>query len=189
MKKENFWNDAARWGACVGLLLVVSSILEHRLFVTGHVGIYAVEWFLALILHYWLLKRAAVSRSRLYKPEEGFLFRQCYGFLLAVSAFAGFLSGLATYLYTHFVIGYGAYIDGMMESTRQLLARSGGASASMEAALAQSFRQIASMPEPSVLSSVWGGIFSSLLFALFFGLFIAGRSSRAPRPFDTQSYE
>ena len=59
-----------------------------------------------------------------------------------------------------------------------------GMSASMEPLLNQMIAQMQSAPEPTVLATVWSGIFSSLLFGAFFGLIIAGVQARAPRPFD-----
>lgn len=189
MKKENFWNDAARWGAAVGSLLIFSFILEHRLAIGERFGLYVVEWLLAVAAHYWLLHRAARRRSALYTAEEGFSFGQGYGFLLAVSGFAGFLSGVAQHVYVHFVVGYTAYFEGLMEMGRRQLAQIGASSPSMESAMSEFFAQLTSLPEPSILSTIWGGIFSSCFFALLFGVIIAGVLSRAPQLFDTRSDE
>ena len=66
----------------------------------------------------------------------------------------------------------------------QMLAASGGMTAAMEPLMSQTLAQMQSAPEPTVLATVWSGIFSSLLFGAFFGLIIAGVQARAPRPFD-----
>ena len=77
----------------------------------------------------------------------------------------------------------------LVEALTDMMALGGGVPASMESVMAQSLEQIQTAPAPSVLATVWGGIWVSLLFGAVFGLIIAGVLSRAPRPFDTQAGE
>jgi len=59
----------------------------------------------------------------------------------------------------------------------------------MEGLLSQSFQQLRTAPVPSVLQTVWGGLFSALFFGAVFGLIIAAITTRAPRPFDETNEE
>ena len=43
--------------------------------------------------------------------------------------------------------------------------------------------QLRNTPEPSLFSTILGGIWSSVFFGLFFGLIVAGMTARAPQPF------
>jgi len=192
MEKNSFWNNAARQGAILGAVLAVSSVLENMMMLSGRLTLYAlltVETIAVIVLHYYLLHRYTRQRAALYTAEEGFTFGQGYGYLLAVSGFAGVIVGIVQYLYLHVIVGYANYVDHVVASVTETLAASGGMSASMEPLMSQTLAQLQSAPEPSVLSTVWSGIFSSLLFGAFFGLIIAGVQVRAPRPFDNGQNE
>lgn len=186
MENSLFWKQALRGGAIVGVLLAVSFMLETRMMLRGSFGLYALEWFVAVGLHYYLLHRFTRSYSAPFPAEEGFRFGRGYGFVLSMSVVGGIIVGLVQYLYLHLFIGYEHYTGQITDALTRMLARSGGVPASMESMLAQTMKQIENAPEPSFLSTVWAGTFSSLLFGLVFGLIIAGVLSRAPRPFDQQ---
>lgn len=192
MEKNSFWNNAARQGAILGAVLAASSVLENMMMLSGRLALYAlltVEAIAVIVLHYYLLHRYTRQRAALYTTEEGFTFGQGYGYLLAVSGFAGVIVGIVQYLYLHVIVGYGNYVDRVVETMTEMLAASGGMTAAMEPLMAQTLGQLQSAPEPTVLATVWSGIFSSLLFGAFFGLIIAGVQARAPRPFDNGQTE
>ena len=98
MDKNNFWNEAAKCGAVIGLILAVSSVLEN-------------------------------------------------------------------------------------------FSRMGGASSSMEGMLSQIVNELQNSPAPSMLKTIWGGVWSCLLFGVVFGLIIAGVIARAPKNFGKDSNE
>lgn len=188
MEKNNFWNDAARYGALLGAVLSVSFILENWMTLSGRMTMYAlmtVEWIAVVVLHYYLLHRFTRCRSLLYTAEEGFTFGQGYGYLMVVSAFAGIIVGVVQYVYLHLVLGYSNYTERMVEAVTDMLSMGGNVSASYEGMIVPMLEQIQSAPVPSVIATVWGGMFTSLLFGAVFGLIIAGVLARAPRPFDT----
>lgn len=192
MEKNSFWNNAARQGAILGAVLAASSVLENMMMLSGRLALYAlltVEAIAVIVLHYYLLHRYTRQRAALYTTEEGFTFGQGYGYLLAVSGLAGVIVGIVQYLYLHVIVGYGNYVDRVVETMTEMLAASGGMTAAMEPLMNQTLVQLQSAPEPTVLSTVWSGIFSSLLFGAFFGLIIAGVQARAPRPFDNGQTE
>lgn len=187
MDKNNFWNDAAKCGAVIGLILAVSSVLENSLFFTtgtGFLYLMLLEFFAVAAVHYYLLHRYVRRRSLLYTADEGFSFGQGYGFLLAVSGFAGIILGVVQAVYLHLIVGYSNYIDHYVSWMTGLFARMGSASSSMEGMLSQIINELQNSPAPSVLSTLWGGVWSSLLFGGIFGLIIAGVVARAPKPFD-----
>lgn len=192
MEKQNFWNDAAKYGAIIGGVLAVSLILETMMTLSGNMKLYAlmmIEWIGVVVLHYYLLHRFTQNRSKLYSAEEGFSFGQGYVCILTMSAFAGIIVGGVQYIYLHLIMGYSNYTSRLVEALTDMMAMGGGVPASMESVMAQSLEQIQGAPEPSVLATVWSGIWVSLLFGAVFGLVIAGVLSRTPRPFDTQAGE
>lgn len=192
MEKQNFWNDAAKYGAIIGCILAVSLVLETMMTLSGSIKLYllmTLEWICVVVLHYYLLHRFTQNRSKLYSAEEGFTFGQGYGYILTMSAFGGVIVGGIQYIYLHLVMGYSNYTSRLVEALTDMMSMGGGVPASMESMMAQSLEQIQNAPEPSVLATVWGGIWMSVLFGAIFGLIIAGVLSRTPRPFDTQTGE
>lgn len=187
MEQKIFWKEATRCGALVGILLAVSFMLETRMMLAGSFGIYALEWIVAAGLHYYLLHRFTRSYSQGFDAEEGFAFGRGYGFVLSVSAVAGVIVGVVQYLYLNLFLGYSYYTERVAAVFTDMLARNGGVPASMQGVIAQSVEMIETMPAPSFLGTVWSGMFTSLLFGLFFGLVVAGVLSRAPRPFEEQT--
>lgn len=191
-QNNNFWNDAARHGAILGGILGLSNLFETWATLSGSLTLYAwmmLEWIVVVVLHYYLLHQYTRQRSLLSPKEVGFTFGQGYGFLLAISGFAGFIVGIIQTVYLHLILGYSNYIDRMVTAITEMVAHSGGIPASMETLFSQSIEQLQTAPTPSIFAGVWGGIFSTLLFGAFFGLIIAGVNSRAPRPFDSENPE
>ena len=104
----------AKCGAVIGLILAVSSVLENSVFFTSGTGflyLMLLEFFAVAAVHYYLLHRYTRRRSQLYTADEGFSFGQGYGFLLAVSGFAGIIVGVVQAVYLHLIVGYANYID------------------------------------------------------------------------------
>lgn len=189
MKKNNFWNDAAKYGAIIGAILAVSFVLETEMTLTGisaYFMMLGIEVIAVIVLHYYLLHRFTRNRARLYTAEEGFSFSQAYSHVLVLSGFAGIIVGVVQAVYLHLILGYSNYVEKYVGALSSVITANGGLPASMENAFAQAFGQLQNAPEPSILRTVWSGTFSSLLFGAIFGLIIAGVLSRNPKPFDTQ---
>ncbi|MCX4301449.1 MAG: DUF4199 domain-containing protein [Alistipes sp.] len=193
MERKTFWNEAAKWGVIVGLLLSVSFVVENLITVSGKMWLYylmMLEWIGVVVLHFWLLLRFAQNRSRLYGAAVGFTFGQGYGAVMTVSAFAGVIVGVVQAVYLHLIVGYSNHIERIIAAVTELVSKSGSQMpASMEGLLSQSFQQLRTAPVPSVLQTVWGGLFSALFFGAVFGLIIAAITTRAPRPFDETNEE
>lgn len=186
MGKTNFWNDAAKYGAAVGLLLAVSTVVENSIVLSGRLGLYVlltVEWIAAVVLHYYLLHRYTRQRTMQRAEAEGFSFGEAYGFIVAMSAFGGIISGAVQYIYVYGIIGYGRYVERTADALYAVMARNGNVSPSMENLLSQTVAQMHQSPEPSVFSAVGGGMLTSVLFGLVFGLFIASTVARPAKPF------
>lgn len=186
MGKTNFWNDAAKYGAAVGLLLAVSTVVENSIVLSGRLGLYVlltVEWIAAVVLHYYLLHRYTRQRAMQRAEAEGFSFGEAYGFIVAMSAFGGIISGAVQYIYVYGIIGYGRYVERTADALYAVMARNGNVSPSMENLLSQTVAQMHQSPEPSVFSAVGGGMLTSVLFGLVFGLFIASTVVRPAKPF------
>ena len=188
MEKKTFWNDAARWGVVLGTLLACSFVVEELMTNSGRTWLYGlmlVEWIAVVVLHFWLLLRFARSRAALCSVEEGFTFGQGYGAVMGVSLMAGVIVGAVQTVYLHLILGYEHYIERTIDSMTAMLAQNGSMPKAFEGLFATTFEQLRTAPVPSVLQTVWSGLFSTLLFGAVFGLIIAGITTRAPRPFDS----
>ncbi len=186
MKNTDFLNDAARCGAIVGVLLALSGVVELSLMFSGRFGLMVLlllEYVGVVALHFYLLYAAVRRRSRLCEPAEGFSFGRGYGFVLTASAFAGLILGVVNYVHIHLVMGYDTYVERLSELIARLMSMNGAA---ISGPFMQLIDQIRETPEPSILATVLGGVWSSVLFGLLFGLIIAGVLARAPQPFDSQ---
>lgn len=187
MNKSQFWNETARKGAVLGVVLALSTIFELWVSISGKHALMlpmTVEWIAVVVLHYYLLNRYTKQYSLGFSAEEGFTFWQGYGYQMILSAFAGVIVGVVQASVLHGVIGYSNYIDRVLASTQQIIAASGTPlNASMQTMLMQTFEQVEQAQIPSVLSTAWGGVVNSLLFGALFGLIIAGVRTRAPRLF------
>ncbi len=192
MNRQQFWQEAAKQGGVLGVVLALSMLFESYTILSGNIGLMSLmvfEWIAVVVLHYYLLHRYTKRYSLGFPTEEGFTFGQGYGYLMIVSAFAGLIVGVVEAIYLHLILGYSTYLERMINSLQVMLAQGGSASSSMEALLAQSFAEVQNAPIPPVLSTVWGGFFNTILFAALFGLIIAGVIARAPKLFDTTSDE
>ncbi len=192
MNNQQLWYSAAKQGAVLGGLLALSMFFESYTTLSGNAGLMTLmmlEWIVVVVLHYYLLHRYTKQYRATFPAKEGFPFGKGYGYLLIVSAFAGVIVGVVQAVYLHLILGYSTYIERLMSSMQSMLAMGGQASASMQSMMAQSFEQLQSQPIPSVLSTAWGGLFNTLLFAIFFGLIIAGVLAKAPKLFDQPTDE
>ena len=187
MEQKTFWNDAARYGAVIGLLLALSTLFETWAILSGRtalMGLMIPEFIVAAVLHYVLLHRYTKRYGASFPDVEGFPFSKAYGYILLLSAFAGVVVGAVQAVYLHAVIGYASYVEQYIAAIQNYLSQSGNVTASMEPMLAQLFETLENAEAPSFLQTVWSSFFSSLLFGAFFGLIIAGVLSRAPKLFD-----
>lgn len=187
MDRKTFWNEAARWGLILGALLSLSFILEDRITHSGNLGTYVwflLEWPAAVALHIWLLFRFVRQCRASYPAEVGFTFGQGYGAVMGVSLLAGVIVGVVQTVYLHLIIGYANYLQSTVDSLIGMLSDgTGRIPKGFEAYITQLIKQIQETPEPSVLSTFMGALFSTLFVAAIFGLIVAGCSSRRPRPF------
>ncbi len=62
MDKKNFWNDVAKYGALLGILMGASKVLEQSMLLTGNVtyiALMGLEWILFAVIFCLILIRAA----------------------------------------------------------------------------------------------------------------------------------
>lgn len=184
MEKE-FWNDVASKGAILGVLMLVSHIFEQAMMLNGslaQMGIVGAEMLVVCILYIYLLYRFTKRYSEQFSAEEGFSFGKGLSYVLTLSLFASIIVGLGGYIFTHFVIGYKEYTDGIVALYENLLS-STQMPAQMVGTYEQMLERIAEQPEPSILTTISSSIWSYIFLGGMVGLIIAGIVKREPNIF------
>ena len=87
MKKSNFWSEASRGGAIIGLVCTAFSLLG--MLIPSVAFVFNLASFVAII---YLLFHFTRSRAALY-TQEGFTFAQSLGFMVAMALFTGIVAG------------------------------------------------------------------------------------------------
>lgn len=189
--KLNFWNEACKYGAIIGVFMSVMYVIEQSLMLTGQLsmmGLMGLAWTIATVAYIMLLYRFTKWRRAKYRPEDGFPLSHGFGFILAMILLSALIKGVVEYLYRSVAIGYSEYIEKYIAALTEALAK-GGVPASMEGVYAQMFQQVQEAAEPSILATVWASLQANLIVGVVLGLILAAILARAPRPFGPQSEE
>lgn len=181
-----FFTDIAKKGAILGVLMLLSHILEQALMLNGNVSrmlVAGVEMLVVTVLYIYLMYRFVRSYSKTYSPEEGFSYGRGFIYVVYVSLLAGVIVGFGSYVYVHWIVGYGNYIDGMVNMYSTLIG-SAPMPASLSAMYESMFEQLESQPEPSLFATLFSTLWSYVMWGVIIGLIIAGIVKRSPRIFD-----
>ena len=89
--KNNFWNDASRCGAVLGLASIAFSAIG--MFIPKNLIILAlilngINFAITIFLLFYFTKRRAAQF-----PKEGYSYTQCMGYMVASGLFAGIITG------------------------------------------------------------------------------------------------
>ncbi len=183
--KKNFWNDVASKGAILGVLMLASHIFEQVMMLNGNMtklGLVSAEMFVVFGIFVYLLFRFTKKHSLQYSAEEGFSFGQAFGYVLTLSLFTSIIVGLGSYIFRHFIIGYAEYINGIINMYTNVLSAA-QIPAQMVGTYEQMLDQVASQPEPGILSTISSSVWSYILIGSFAGLIIAAIVKREPNIF------
>lgn len=173
MKKSTFWSDASHCGAVVGLVNIAFSALSMLMpklsFILGLAN---------MVLTIYLLFYYSRRRASLFS-QEGFTYGQALVFMLASGIFLGILTGAYQIVATNwlFPAQFEKTFDEMLMAISQI-----GISGDELDEMMEMYRSMIFSPLPSLLTN----IFSGVLTAGFYGLFIAIGVKREPDLFDTE---
>jgi hypothetical protein len=187
MNRE-YLNDVASKGAILGGLMLVSHIFEQYMLLNGNMarmGVVGIEMIAIFGVFVYLLYRFTKNYSTNFSAEEGFAYSKALGYIVTLSLFASIIVGLGSYLYTHFVIGYEEYVNGVVGMYTNILS-STPVPAQMMGTYEQMLEQISSQPEPSILKTITSALWNYLVLGGIVGLIIAGIVKREPKIFDNE---
>ena len=176
MSKKNFWNDASRAGAIIGLISIALTMagmfLPKVAFVLSLVS---------FVLTIYLLFHYTHRRSMLYL-DEGFSYSQSLGFIAAIGLFAGIISGAYQIVASNFL--FPEKFEESLNATIELLQQSGVYNNEMMDQMSKLMRSYIFSPIPALISNIFGNM---LTFG-FYGLFISIGTKCEPNIFDS-NYE
>lgn len=185
---NNFWNDALRSGAILGLVMGLSRIFEsYQLYLSDMQGVttlIVLEWLFAAALFVYLLYRFAKQRSMRFSQKEGYSYGQAMSYLLIVSMLTGVIVGVMEYLFTEFV-GYDAIVAGyisLIDEYRTMVA-SAGVPASSMGVLEQLKGTIRDSQEPTILNNVFSALNLYFMTGGVVSLVISAFVKRDANPF------
>ena len=191
---NNFWNDALRSGAILGLLMGASRIFEsYMLFISDMKGVntlLVIEWLVAAVAFVYLLYRFAKQRSMRFSAREGYSYGQALSYLLMVSILAGVIVGVAEFFFNQ-IVGYDAIVAGyisLIDEYGEMVASAGVPASSMQV-LEQLKTTMRNAVEPTILNSVFSALNLYFMTGGILALLISAFVKRDANPFaeDKQS--
>lgn len=173
MEKNNFWNDAARYGAIIALAAIAFTVLG---FYVQNTLLTLLSLVVFVLLLTWAMKRRVAEYGA---TERGYSYGRCLGFMVCVMLCAGFLEGAFMSVAANWL--FAAKYDAMMGQTVGILE-------SMDFYTADQIELMMKLMR-SPLVQIFSGMLGSVIKGGFFGLFIAAFTKRDPDVFSEGSNE
>lgn len=187
MNNKEFWYDAMRSGAIIGIIMAASRIFERYVSFYSDMKLSTLsvllfgEMVVACVVFIWLLVRFSRRRAAACDPRVGYSYGVALSYILIVSMFAGVIVGVGDTLFTS-AMGYDNYVLGAIariEEFKSLYASMGINSSELKI-FDDVIHTMRTSTQPSMISSVFAGFNNYILFGGLPGLIIAGVVSRKP---------
>lgn len=173
MNNTKFWNDAAIYGAYLGIAEVVFSALGMWKS-SALISLLSIVVFIALV-HLFTRRRVALYGA----GDEGYSYGKALKYIVAMSIFAGVLVGAYSIVASNFL--FEARYHEMVNTTIGTLAKSGLYSDMMLEQMKDLYDKFFFSPIYVVVINV----ISYIIKGTFFGLFIAAFTRREPAIFSS----
>lgn len=190
MKPSVFLNDMLTKGAILGGVMLLSNIAENSMLYYGGMKwmvVLGVEYLISLAVYCYLLYRFTKGYANLVLLERKslpfFSYGNGFSYAVSVSMLAGVIVALGGYMFRHYIIGYENYINAYVKLIQDWLSQS-EVPASMVGTYEQMFSTLKSQPEPSLITSIFSGIWTYLMAGTFVGLIVAAFTKREPKIFE-----
>ena len=191
---NNFWNDALRSGAILGLVMGLSRVFEsYMLYISDMKGVntlLVIEWLAAAAVFVYLLYRFSKQRSMRFSEREGYSYGQALSYLLMESILTGVIVGVAEFCFNQ-IVGYDAIIAGyisLIDEYGEMVASAGVPASSMQV-LEQLKVTMRDAQEPTILNNVFSALNLYFMTGGILALLISAFVKREANPFaeDKQS--
>ena len=174
MKKSNFWSEASRGGAIIGLVCTAFSLLG--MLIPSVAFVFNLASFVAII---YLLFHFTRSRAALY-TQEGFTFAQSLGFMVAMALFTGIVAGAYQIVASNFFF---------TEKYEEILNTTIATYSQMGVLDNATIDKMSSMMRNYIFSPIYvliSNVLSYLFYFAFLGLFISLGTKRDPDMFEQE---
>ena len=196
MKTSIFLNDMLTKGAILGAVMLLSSVAETSMLYYGNsikwVLAMSIECVIAMVVYCYLIYRFTKNYANLVLSERKDMpfFTYGNGLLYAtnISMLAGVIVALGGFMFRHYIIGYENYITNYVKLLQDWFSNT-EIPASMIGTYEQMFKAIQSQEEPSLISTIFSGIWSYLTAGALVGLVVAAFTKRDPQIFDKKENE
>ena len=196
MKSSVFLNDMLTKGAILGGVMLLSNIGENAMLYYGNspkwIMVLGVEYLISLVIYCYLLYRFTKNYANLVVSERKeipfFTYGNGFSYATSISMLAGVIVALGGYMFRHYIIGYENYITNYVKLLQDWFSTT-EVPASMVGTYEQMFKVIQAQEEPSLISSIFSGVWSYLMAGTFVGLVVAAFTKRAPQIFDKKENE
>lgn len=191
MKPSIFLNDMLTKGAILGVVMLLSNVAELSMLYYGNspqwLMVLGVEYLVAMAVYCYLLYRFTKSYANLVISERKdmpfFTYGNGFSYATSISMLAGVIVTLGNYMFRHYVVGYENYITAYVDLLQDWLSQN-EVPASMVGTYEQLFQAIQSQEEPSLISSIFSGVWTYLMAGTFVGLIVAAFTKCEPKIFD-----
>ena len=173
MAQNNFWSDASRGGAILGLAGVVFSLLGMAVSSIAFIASLA-NFVITIYLLFYFTRR----RSMLCTAEEGFTYSQSLGFIVAMGIFAGIIAGAYQIVASNFL--FPEKYEETYNTIIATYAQMGTFDNNMMDMMKTLMRSYLFSPIPVLITQVLASIFTYG----FYGLFVALGTKREADIFD-----
>ena len=196
MKSSVFLNDMLTKGAILGAVMLLSNIAENSMLYYGNsakwIMLLGIEYLVVMALYCYLLYRFTKNYANLVISERKeipfFTYGNGLSYATSISMLAGVIVALGGYMFRHYIIGYENYITNYVKLLQDWFSTT-EVPASMVGTYEQMFKVIQAQEEPSLISSIFSGVWSYLMAGTFVGLVVAAFTKRAPQIFDKKENE
>lgn len=194
MKTSVLWNDILTKGAILGGVMLASNIAETSMLIyggtIGWMGAMSIECLAVMALYCYLIYRFTSNYAKLVISERKdmpyFTYGNGYSYAVMISILAGVITALGSHIFLNYVVGYGNYVTATIN-----IAQSAISQAELPSAMVGQYEQMLSAIQqqeaPSMMSKLFGSIWTYLLAGSFVGLIVAAFTKREPQMFDNQN--
>ncbi len=125
MNNKDFWNDVAKWGVLIGVIMGSSRVLEYGMMLSADMTTYALltlEYVVVAVLYGVLLYRATLTRVVTTYDKLGFSFGRTLNYAMLISIFASVIVAAMSYVYINSFVGsYTIYLDRLIGSITSVM--------------------------------------------------------------------
>lgn len=190
MKDKDFWNDVAKYGALLGILMGASRILKMSMYLSGNLTYMLLTILIGLLFAFifcLILIKAAKARAAKVDPILGFSYGQGVSYMILVSLFAAVPVTLLYYIYEYTIVGFDNSIlqqtrvaTDIFNSYAQIMTKDQMKDAE------QYIKLIKEQPKLSIFEMLYGTMFSYAFIGGIVGVLFAGLAKRKPQIFDKE---